>query len=285
MGEVYRARDTRLDRDVAIKVLPDAFAADADRRARFEREAKTVAALSHPNILAVYDFGADEGTAYAVMELLEGETCEASGYLSDVRVSRDGGRVAFFEHPKKFDDRGSVNVVDRAGKRRVLVDGFWGEQGLVWARDGNTILFLRERRRFRLQRPVHHTLAGEKRVVLEGPGALFLLDISPDGRWVVTRDEKRDGVWGLAPGAKAEQDLSLLDHSWGPILSDDGGKVLFTAGDPASGPKCVVCLRKTDGSPVVRLGEGDGLDLRPLPRSSSSYPLAQARRFGSSVQI
>jgi Protein kinase domain len=149
MGEVYRARDTRLDRDVAIKVLPDAFAADADRRARFEREAKTVAALSHPNILAVYDFGADEGTAYAVMELLEGETCEASGYLSDVRVSRDGGRVAFFEHPKKFDDRGSVNVVDRAGKRRVLVDGFWGEQGLVWARDGNTIIFLRERRHTR----------------------------------------------------------------------------------------------------------------------------------------
>ena len=74
MGEVYRARDTRLDRDVAIKVLPAHLAADEAARARFEREAKAVAALSHPNILAVYDVGLDRGLAFVVMELLEGET-------------------------------------------------------------------------------------------------------------------------------------------------------------------------------------------------------------------
>ncbi len=74
MGEVYRARDKKLDRDVAIKVLPESVAADPDMLARFEREAKAVAALSHPNILAIHDFGTHEGTAYAVMELLEGET-------------------------------------------------------------------------------------------------------------------------------------------------------------------------------------------------------------------
>ena len=74
MGEVYRVRDTRLNRDVAIKVLPEGFAADADRRARFEREAQAVAALSHPNILAIHDFGVQEGMAYAVTELLDGET-------------------------------------------------------------------------------------------------------------------------------------------------------------------------------------------------------------------
>ncbi len=74
MGEVYRARDTRLDRDVAIKVLPAAFANDAAALARFEREAKAVAALSHPNILAVHDFGRSGETTYAVMELLEGES-------------------------------------------------------------------------------------------------------------------------------------------------------------------------------------------------------------------
>jgi TolB-like protein/tetratricopeptide (TPR) repeat protein len=74
MGEVYRARDKKLDRDVAVKVLPQAVAADPDALARFEREAKAVAALSHPNILAIHDFGTQEGTAYAVMELLEGET-------------------------------------------------------------------------------------------------------------------------------------------------------------------------------------------------------------------
>ncbi|MDQ6891919.1 MAG: protein kinase [Acidobacteriota bacterium] len=74
MGEVYRARDTRLDRDVAIKVLPQSVAADADTLARFEREAKAVASLSHPNILAIHDFGNQDGIAYAVTELLEGET-------------------------------------------------------------------------------------------------------------------------------------------------------------------------------------------------------------------
>src|SRR5712692_6068678 len=74
MGEVYRARDKKLDRDVAIKVLPQSVAADTDSLARFEREAKAVAALSHPNILSIFDFGTQDGVSYAVMELLEGET-------------------------------------------------------------------------------------------------------------------------------------------------------------------------------------------------------------------
>lgn len=74
MGEVYRARDTRLGRDVAIKVLPDNVSANPDSLARFEREARAVAALSHPNILSIHDFGNDDGTVYAVVELLEGET-------------------------------------------------------------------------------------------------------------------------------------------------------------------------------------------------------------------
>jgi len=64
MGEVYRARDTRLERDVALKVLPDEVSSDAERRARFEREAKAVAALSHPNILAIHDVGDGRSIAY-----------------------------------------------------------------------------------------------------------------------------------------------------------------------------------------------------------------------------
>lgn len=73
MGEVYRARDTRLGRDVAIKVLPERLAADSEALERFEREAKALAAISHPNILMIFDFGSDNGVTYAVMELLEGE--------------------------------------------------------------------------------------------------------------------------------------------------------------------------------------------------------------------
>jgi len=77
MGEVYRARDPKLNRDVAIKILPEALAADPAALARFEREAQAVAALSHPNILAIHDFGRQGEIAYAVMELLEGETLRA----------------------------------------------------------------------------------------------------------------------------------------------------------------------------------------------------------------
>ena len=74
MGEVYRARDPRLGRDVAIKVLPPAFSADAGRLQRFEQEARAAAALNHPNILAVYDIGTDAGAPFIVSELLEGDT-------------------------------------------------------------------------------------------------------------------------------------------------------------------------------------------------------------------
>ncbi|MGD1149010.1 MAG: protein kinase [Thermoanaerobaculaceae bacterium] len=74
MGEVYRARDTRLGRDVAIKVLPAEFAADPERLRRFEQEARAVAALNHPNILVVYDVGTHEGAPYLVEELLDGES-------------------------------------------------------------------------------------------------------------------------------------------------------------------------------------------------------------------
>src|SRR6202165_1699687 len=73
MGEVYRARDTKLGRDVAIKVLPAAFSADAERLRRFEQEAQAAGALNHPNILVIFHIGTHEGAPYIVSELLEGE--------------------------------------------------------------------------------------------------------------------------------------------------------------------------------------------------------------------
>jgi serine/threonine protein kinase len=73
MREVYRARDSRLGREVAIKILPESFARDTDRLQRFEHEARAVAALNHPNILAIYDIGSHEGLPYIVSELLEGQ--------------------------------------------------------------------------------------------------------------------------------------------------------------------------------------------------------------------
>src|SRR5579864_5373890 len=74
MGEVYRARDTRLDRTVAIKILPETLAADAHFRERFDREARALSRLDHAHICTVYDVGQQDGTAYLVMPYLEGET-------------------------------------------------------------------------------------------------------------------------------------------------------------------------------------------------------------------
>src|SRR5213594_4352651 len=91
MGEVFRARDTRLNRDVAVKVLPKEFSADADRLRRFEQESKTLAALNHPNVLTVFDAGVHEGAPYLVSELLEGKTLreEMNGNALSVRKATD----------------------------------------------------------------------------------------------------------------------------------------------------------------------------------------------------
>src|ERR1700676_4478170 len=74
MGEVYRARDTKLKREVAIKILPDDFSHDADRVSRFQREAEVLASLNHPNIAGIYDLQEANGSRYLVLELVEGET-------------------------------------------------------------------------------------------------------------------------------------------------------------------------------------------------------------------
>ncbi len=83
MGEVYQAHDTKLGRDVAIKVLPEAFAHDPERLSRFQREAKMLAALNHPNIATIYGLEQSNGTSYLVMELVPGETLQQ-------RIVREG---------------------------------------------------------------------------------------------------------------------------------------------------------------------------------------------------
>src|SRR5450432_3538608 len=88
MGEVYRARDSRLGREVAIKVLPEALGSDPERLKRFEREARSASALNHPNIVTIYDIGAAEAVSYIAMELVQGESLRAvltDGALSTKR--------------------------------------------------------------------------------------------------------------------------------------------------------------------------------------------------------
>jgi Tol biopolymer transport system component len=97
MGEVYRARDTRLGRDVALKILPESFARESDRLRRFEQEARAVAALNHPNILAVFDIGQHNGSPFLVSELLEGESLRAvldRGALPQRKTIEHGVQIA-----------------------------------------------------------------------------------------------------------------------------------------------------------------------------------------------
>src|SRR5207247_2154395 len=109
MGEVYRARDTRLGRDVAIKVLPGQVASDPEALARFEREARAVAALNHPHILSLFDVGRQDGTAYAVTELLEGATLRDQLKAGPLPVTpipgRSSGRPATWRRSRCADRR------------------------------------------------------------------------------------------------------------------------------------------------------------------------------------
>jgi eukaryotic-like serine/threonine-protein kinase len=180
---------------------------------------------------------------------------ETAGYLSDLRVSPKGGPIALFEHPLKYDDRGSVIVVDRAGKRTVLSGDYWGEEGLSWSPAGDEVLFTASTEG-NAQTLYGVDLSGKRRVVLRSAGGLTMHDVSRTGRWLVTRDDERKEISALPPGTSAERDLSWLDSSLHPFLSWDGTMLLFEDDSVTAGLNYAVCLRKTEGGPVVRLGEG-----------------------------
>jgi eukaryotic-like serine/threonine-protein kinase len=187
---------------------------------------------------------------------------ECSGYLSDLRVSPRGDRIALFEHPARFDDRGSVIVVDRAGKRTFLSGDYWGEEGLAWSRAGDEVLFSASIAG-NAQTLYGVDLSGHRRVALRSAGGLTMHDVSGAGRWLVTRDDQRSEISIFVPGASAERDLSWLDNSDYPFLSRDGRRLLFGDESSAAGPNYAVCLRKADGGAVVRLGEGSPHGLSP----------------------
>jgi eukaryotic-like serine/threonine-protein kinase len=144
MGEVYRARDKKLDRDVAIKVLPESVAADPKTLARFEREAKAIAALSHPNILAIHDFGTHEGASYAVMELLEGETLRARLDAGPIPRKQAVEYALQIGRRLLIHDGHGVSILDTATKRsRALfpVGGYAVGESLGITRDNRWITY------------------------------------------------------------------------------------------------------------------------------------------------
>jgi hypothetical protein len=186
---------------------------------------------------------------------------ETAGSITQPRVSRDGKMVAFLFHPISGDDRGGLMVVDAAAKARMLSDGWESEQGLAWGAGGDEVWFSAAKASGALT--LHAaTLSGKTRDVFAGPGGTRVFDIAPDGRLLVSHNDLRTSVTASIEGAE-ERDLSWLDNSFSPILSSDGKRILFGDIDVQSGGLYAVCLRNTDGSPVVRLGEGAVGDFSP----------------------
>jgi hypothetical protein len=151
-----------------------------------------------------------------------GRVLAEGSYLTDLRVSPRGDRIAYFEHPNKWDDRGSVNVADPAGKRAVLSEGYWSERGLAWSPDGREVLFSASPSGGSYA-VYAVTLGGKRRVAYQPPGGLTIQDIARDGRWLATRGDFRYGAMVRAPGASEDRDLSWLNTSHARALTQDGG--------------------------------------------------------------
>jgi len=185
---------------------------------------------------------------------------QSAGYLSDLRFSRAGDRIAFFEHPTEWDDRGAVAVVDLKGQHRILTDGYWGLEGLAWSPDGKRILFGGALEGGFYQ--IHSvTLGGVAHLILPSAGTETVQDVSPAGRWLLTRDDAFKRMMVKPPGAQAERDLSWLDNSSNAVISRDGQLLAFEDEAADAGANYAVMIRKTDGSPATRLGEGGVQDL------------------------
>jgi hypothetical protein len=200
------------------------------------------------------------------------------GYLSDLRVSADGKRVAFFEHPIRYDDRGWVVIADTTGSTSKSKVEFGGLEGLAWDADGQSVLFSAAN-----NGPYEiHRLGTDRTAakVLPNAGRLTMFD-SRGGRWLVSRDDAPWWIIARLPGNGGLQNVSWLDGSIQPGISGDGTMIAFTDQGLLSGALYGVMARKTDGSPAVRLGDGNSLAIShdgrwvigSLPTSPPEYRL------------
>jgi eukaryotic-like serine/threonine-protein kinase len=187
---------------------------------------------------------------------------EADGWIGHLRISPKADTIAFIDHPQLGDDGGAVAIVDMAGKKTTLSTGWDSIQGIAWSPAGDEIWFTATRTGG--DRSLYAVnLSGTIRLLARVPGELTLLDVDRDGNVLLTRGNDRAGMIGLAPGETKERDLSWLDWSVPGDLSADGRTVLFGETGEGGGPKYAVYLRKTDGSPAIRLSDGIGAALSP----------------------
>jgi Tol biopolymer transport system component len=180
---------------------------------------------------------------------------ETGGWISHIRVSPDGERVAFLDHENRGDNNARLMVVDRGGKAVVLESR--AQNGLAWGPSGDEVLYARPGRIGAAR------LSGETRVVLRIPGDVALRDVASDGRMLLTFSMWQREIFGRVPGGERERNLSWLDWSFPTHLSDDGSTLLIEEQNVVTDGNYALFLRKMDGSPAVRLGNGRAWALSP----------------------
>jgi eukaryotic-like serine/threonine-protein kinase len=190
---------------------------------------------------------------------------QTSGSISNIRFSPDGSRIAFLDHPDRWNQSGSVCVTDLAGHKTTLSWDWDWESGLAWSPQGSEVWFgaLESGSSNRSLWAV--SLSGRQRKVLTVPGGFTMQDIAPDGRILATIDSERLAMEWSGKDQQV-QDLSWYDWSIAKDISPDGQSVLFEEGEQGSepsGPNGAVAIRKIDGSPPIRLADGTADTLSP----------------------
>jgi eukaryotic-like serine/threonine-protein kinase len=216
---------------------------------------------------------------------------ETEGWLTGPRVSPDGSQVALIEHPMPLDDMGSVVLVDRAGRRRVLGGAWVSTNGLAWGPSG-TEIWLAGSQRGALCALHAVSLSGATRSLAHVPGGLALLDVSARGEALMARETRRIGLVASRPEGDGTRDLSVFDASVLADLSDDGRAILSTEIGEGGGSGHSVYLRRDPTSPAVRLGDGLALALSPdggyalaLIPGAHSELIAYPTRTGAALHI
>ena len=178
-----------------------------------------------------------------------------------LRLSPKGDLLAFFEYDAAGADF-AVTVLDTHGRKRVLSRGWKGENGLGWSPKGDEVWYSGNKTG---GEPALHAvkLNGNDRIVVEAPARMSLQDITSDGRVLAAVEDSRIGILGLAPGATEERDLSWFDASRLYDISADGKTILFVELTYGQSRNPAIYLRKTDGSPAVRLSDGSRPALSP----------------------
>jgi eukaryotic-like serine/threonine-protein kinase len=218
------------------------------------------------DLAAVHHLNGRDNLEYPLGKVLY----QTTGSISNIRFSPDGNHIAFLDHAERWEDSGSVSVTDLAGHKTTLSSDWDWLYGLAWSPDGKEVWFTAVERGSSNRSLWAVSLAGRRRKLLTVPGGFTMQDIAPDGRILATIDTERVAIeWSGKD--KQVRDLSWYDQSIAKDISPDGQSVLFEEDGEPAGPNHGVAIRKIDGSPPIRLGDGLADTLSPDGKWAISF--------------